>query len=120
MSDLDDDVARAVHDATMDAERATTIASAEAAETQALRAAKAALAAAPGRWLPIESAPRDGTEVLLALWDGNNPRNGRVLSVGHWHEGMWHNDCPRDKTTELYPPTHWQPLPAPPEEHGDV
>jgi hypothetical protein len=64
-------------------------------------------------WRPIDSAPRDGTEVLLY---GRTERDGRFFApdcnVGWWDEenlGGWQaRDLPID-------PTHWAPLPQPPE-----
>jgi hypothetical protein len=62
-------------------------------------------------WHPIETAPRGGTEVLVCLWAYGDPSQGeRHMSVAFWEHDTW--------TTEqapLWPPTHWQPLPAPPE-----
>lgn len=60
-------------------------------------------------WRPIETAPKDGTEVLtyrkaglraVALWD---------VDYGHWlvPDGAYLRDV-----------THWQPLPPPPQEKG--
>ena len=61
-------------------------------------------------WQPIETAPKDGTQVLLACgsdyvdaghyWRNANKRNPRE----RW---MW-NGWP------IFEPTHWQPLPEPP------
>lgn len=55
----------------------------------------------PG-WLPIESAPKDGTHVLLT--------DGEMISCGYWcgsqHAPRWMSDSGE--------PTHWQPLPEPP------
>ena len=60
-----------------------------------------ALAAA---WSPIESAPRDGTVILVPL----RRFDGRVdVVTTHWSLSGW---AGADK------PTHWQPLPAPPKE----
>lgn len=59
------------------------------------------------QWLPIDSAPTDGrTQVLL--WS-----HGEVLI------GLRPVGCPDDAAADLMGtacyPTHWQPLPAPPE-----
>ena len=65
-------------------------------------------------WQPIETAPKDGTEVLG--WSPD-PRDGIAivkyetgLTMGKWsvvHDAeswAWNN----------YDPTHWMPLPEPP------
>ena len=61
-------------------------------------------------WLPIESAPKDGSEILLVsrkcriangCWMTANDK------VGAW---MW--------PYVLQEPTHWMPLPQPPQEEG--
>ena len=82
-------------------------------ELDALRTATA--------WRPISTAPQDGTHVLV--WDG-------TYAIGAWFsrgwgeaagwyvpnpaapdERMWlHGDCGCDLN-----PTHWQPLPSPPD-----
>ena len=68
-------------------------------------------------WQPIETAPRDGTAVLLA-----SPRSGgwRVWTSEGWQvrrryltdepKGDWRGRGARNL------PTHWQLLPEPPEE----
>ncbi len=69
-------------------------------------------------WQPIETAPKDGTPVLL-LYD-------QEAIQGHWsetdtHGGEWKpiwlsvhgcGCCGSDDK----PPTHWMPLPEPPDE----
>ena len=63
-------------------------------------------------WRPIESAPRDGTLILLiqdgechtARWDGYGEKK-------YWSS----NGCIDDYLT-FGSPTHWQPLRAPPGE----
>lgn len=57
-------------------------------------------------WQPIETAPRDGTNVLMARTDGNFPLVGYLLSDGI-------ACCVKDG--EMWPqPTHWMPLPEQP------
>lgn len=58
-------------------------------------------------WQPIDSAPRDGTAVLLGEY-----RDGEWQWIfdDHWSVGA---DCWCDATL---PPTHWRPLPPAPEE----
>jgi hypothetical protein len=62
-------------------------------------------------WRPIETAPKDGSDVLLYC---RCQHDGRAYApdrnVGWWEPaaGWWHA---RDGLIE---PTHWMPLPAPP------
>jgi hypothetical protein len=66
------------------------------------------------QWQPIETAPKDGTEVLLyekgsiniGCYDWCEFENG---SFKHW-TGL---------SDSLENPTHWQPLPTPPQEQGE-
>lgn len=83
----------------------------------------AALSAAEkrGEWRPIETAPKDGTDILLF--------GGRMIAVGYWTEEceMGGVDSPREPGWQIYKvdedpyysrdfneATHWQPLPPPP------
>lgn len=78
-------------------------------------------------WQPIETAPRDGREILVYF-------AGRLAStyrVGWYNlhgettpeNGLW---CVDDEKNGPYPlrrynaedATHWQPLPPPPESEG--
>jgi len=63
-------------------------------------------------WRPIETAPRDGTRVMLG-WPGGGVRYGFYLNNTNWKG--W-----RGPSMELPfpspPPTHWMPLPAPPKD----
>ena len=76
-------------------------------------------------WYSIETAPKDGTDILLFL-----PGHKQKISIGRyilseryehgvlehryerWHVGayIFGDDCPT--------PTHWMPLPSGPEEKG--
>lgn len=77
---------------------------------QVKRLIRDALRTAPvprsGEWLPIETAPRDGSRVICwhELWTGPacGVHNGRAWIVGY------------DLHPFLHQPTHWQPLPAAP------
>lgn len=85
-------------------------------------------------WRPIESAPKDGCEFLLA--------RGERVTFGHWlvdeggiheHRDLAGNWIGQDESdgyegwmswdggfTEKEPPTHWMPLPAPPADAVEV
>jgi hypothetical protein len=73
-----------------------------------------ASAAKGDEWQPIETAPKDGTRVILG-WPGGGVRYGFYLDNSHT-SGPWAGW--RGPSMELPfpspPPTHWQPLPAPP------
>lgn len=73
-------------------------------------------------WQPIETAPRDGTSILL--WTASGPvigwwETGReFLNSPHfndWSKGMLGEGTGHDMGFDrVYAPTHWLPLPAPP------
>ena len=80
-----------------------------------LAEARAALTAAKaGGWLPIETAPKDGTAVLVS--------EGRFCSCVEWNEEFdwWAVDDNKLGPFRLRgaAPTHWQPLPNPPKEQS--
>jgi hypothetical protein len=61
-------------------------------------------------WQPIETAPVDGTRVLLFT-------PGRGVDVGYWYQPdrLWDRDWSSKKMARAEPPSHWMPLPAEPE-----
>lgn len=68
-------------------------------------------------WLPIESAPRGGEDIILFTPESDIGYFWGI-HIGHFHmdhedESMWlvADDGDGLWTTN---PTHWQPLPAPP------
>lgn len=84
-------------------------------------------------WMPIESAPKDGSEIILAA---PKTRGGSYwVHVGWWVEGDSHpwrfiddfsmeptGCCDREDGERVCvngftedAPTHWMPLPTPPE-----
>jgi uncharacterized protein DUF551 len=57
-------------------------------------------------WQPIETAPKDGRDLLLA--------NIGIVRLAFWDEargGQWSIWPGRD---QFFKPTHWMPLPEPP------
>lgn len=96
---------------------------------------RSALAAHQGTrddgWKPIESAPKDGTEILLAYraWRPSNPDTEVYVTAGQWLWSAGHEDDPPDSDHGAFwelnndwadqwggnlMPTHWRPYPAPP------
>lgn len=71
-------------------------------------------------WMPIETAPRDGTKVDVWMEVYPSPRSMgwgdsfRACDVW-WADGAWVR-MHQGKPTELFDGyiTHWMPLPAPP------
>jgi hypothetical protein len=70
-------------------------------------------------WQPIETAPKDGTWLLLAggKCEGDEGDEGRIVS-GQWAGGTdprwqfaWYDS---GYYGEYSDPSHWMPLPAPP------
>lgn len=75
-------------------------------------------------WQPIETAPRDGTSVLVV----NDNVGGRYtkpfqIGVASWgpcmREEAWGSDSCCDNVT-CFTPTHWQPLPNAPSLPSDA
>jgi len=73
-------------------------------------------------WQPIESAPKDGTEILLyrpsdcdwarvvvGLWEDDRYA---VKPKPYWRHGKQHFTGIRE--ARVYQPTHWMPLPGAP------
>ena len=73
-----------------------------------------------GGWQDISTAPKDGSEILLAVND--------FVGAGFYHDGSecyghrggagWFEECDRGEllTAHNVYATHWQPLPAPPKQ----
>lgn len=72
-------------------------------------------------WQPIDTAPKDGTAVLVypGTW------SGRSASIAKWESDKyakkprpyWSRDDDFGRVTfsREHPPTHWMPLPPPPD-----
>lgn len=68
------------------------------------------------QWQPIDSAPRDGTLIDLWVTCGSTGGKGRLPNA-RWHPGtiQW-IDSSLFPVSNTLTPTHWMPLPAPPEQ----
>lgn len=63
-------------------------------------------------WQPIETAPKDGTEILVcAPSHGKGP--GQFVVIVTFLDGEWTTDR-NSFDHSIWPPTHWMPLPHPP------
>jgi hypothetical protein len=60
-------------------------------------------------WQPIETAPKDGTTV--DLWSGHHQRRWADCC---WNDGKWWVYNNGYEPYE-FDPTHWMPLPEPPQ-----
>ncbi|MGP1666246.1 MAG: hypothetical protein ACTS5I_10135 [Rhodanobacter sp.] len=60
-----------------------------------------------GVWLPIESAPTDGTRIMLGVFRKPDLRASDYYLLATWDGENSHPFVPNDWT-------HWQPLPTPP------
>ena len=70
--------------------------------------------ASQGGWRPIATAPKDGGSILAICATAYSPEAG----VTWWQEGWTHYSRPDEKWhggVGKWLPTHWQPLPPPPE-----
>jgi hypothetical protein len=75
-------------------------------------------------WMPIDTAPRDGTRIMLytppsyvclAVWR-DKAAFARNETGSGWE--VWNNDDDSWYSFSLEPeePTHWMPIPTPPQE----
>jgi hypothetical protein len=61
-------------------------------------------------WQPIDTAPKDGTVVLIHYGTNASPGYSGT-HIAHWDECWWSDWGMRLQDTGL---THWMPLPSPP------
>ena len=59
-------------------------------------------------WQPINTAPMDGSAVLLWPWNGMVAGDARM---GSWNGYSWDDGDFHDDMGDM---THWMPLPSPP------
>lgn len=63
-------------------------------------------------WMPIETAPRDGSEVWA--FNGEQARM-KFISGSEWALWVYSDELLSDVDPEPEQPTHWMPLPPAPE-----
>jgi hypothetical protein len=78
-------------------------------------------------WRPIETAPRDGVEIIVGCWqagvwlvrsawyrDAAKLRQNGNSDVPDEDTGWWsyRNSTTQEQLDGIYTPTHWVPLPA--------
>ncbi len=61
-------------------------------------------------WQPIETAPKDGTEILLTSGIGTPVRSPHFIGYFIARTGKWWNMW--QGAPHYLEPTHWMPLPA--------
>lgn len=77
---------------------------------------------APSDWRPIETAPKDGTEILLFTThdaDDYYDESFSAVQIGSWDHGNQSSDPvwfrpPGWECPKIGKPTHWMPLPSSP------
>lgn len=80
-----------------------------------------------GKWQQIETAPKDGTDVIVLLnvadvavvhiawWrDGELNAAGEFLEPGWWSYTL--GSVTQELLNDYRSPTHWMPMPEPPEQ----
>lgn len=65
------------------------------------------------QWRPIETAPKDGTMIMLGHPDF--PAEAGWWEYGSWFQGWCCGGHRSDMYGPSFEPTHWQPVVAPPE-----
>lgn len=72
------------------------------------------------KWQPIETAPKDGSDILLGTTAEANAGYGYVCEGHYVDEHGWYqaNTDWTDTFDGEVNPTHWMPLPPPPDTQG--
>lgn len=71
-------------------------------------------------WRPIETAPKDGTEIIVSggIWGSDSvscefEAKFKKSACVSWDDGSFNRWCEVDDKTTYYRPTHWMPMPEP-------
>lgn len=63
-------------------------------------------------WQPIETAPKDGTDILV-----NAPQVDSGVTIAFFKDGYWRLTYDGARFgVHVSDPTHWMPLPEPPKD----
>ena len=68
------------------------------------------------QWRPIETAPKDGADILT-FGSVYSKESAHRVSISWWSHGRFWTSLPQDGQEDSYP-THWMPLPNPPPHDG--
>ena len=62
-------------------------------------------------WMPIETAPKDGTNIIVLIEYGKNIYEPQMMQ---WYNNDWKMFCGHGNTSSLGVPTYWIPIPKTP------
>lgn len=65
-------------------------------------------------WQPIETAPRDGTDILVCMTYNLGPDEWETIQWVDWQRDPYVWPIYRTRIDIPFPPSHWMPLPAAP------
>lgn len=71
------------------------------------------------KWQPIETAPKDGTWILVTGWDGGYPNQKRYYCTCRYDKD-YDSFCESSDYHWLKDFTHWMPLPDSPEDGTEI
>jgi hypothetical protein len=74
---------------------------------------------APPDWRPIESAPKDGTEIIawgVMAGEPGYTSDEKAWTGIRWSKDGWVTTKPQGRYFVGFHPTHWVPLPPPPQD----
>ncbi len=75
-----------------------------------------------GQWMPIDSAPLDGTTIIIFdSYSDDKGIDGYGVCTARWDYSLkwWIMHQRYSNVISLINPTHWMPLPEPPQERKD-
>jgi len=69
-------------------------------------------------WQPIETAPKDGSGILIAggtyIYSDYEPMPFLSVTIAQWYQDGWRGDTFAHDEWNVHKPTHWMRLPEPP------
>jgi len=67
-------------------------------------------------WKPIETAPKDGTDILVCVTHNLSADEWETMQWVDWQVPGMEWPVFTDRIDIPFQPTHWMPLPAPPKQ----